>query len=115
MLGTKNYQVVEFSWAEKRQDLLDGIAMLPVPLRAEAQSSLLGLEPKEPAVRHASVHPASKDIDTRYFVLGIDPKTGAITRLRNKQSGREWANPTHPLALFSYQTLSRRLTSTGKI
>ena len=108
MLGTKNYKVVEFSWTEKRQDLLDGIATLPLPLRTEAQGLLLGLEPKEPLVGPASLHPANKDIDTRYFVLGIDPKNGAVTRLRNKQSGREWATPTHPLAFFSYQTLSQK-------
>jgi hypothetical protein len=27
--------------------------------------------------------------------------------LRNKQTAREWASPEHPLALFSYQTLSQ--------
>ena len=36
------------------------------------------------------------------------PVTGAIHRLRNKKSGREWASPDHPLALFSYQTLSQQ-------
>ena len=29
MLDTKNYKVVEFSWDEKRQDLMDGVATLP--------------------------------------------------------------------------------------
>jgi hypothetical protein len=57
---------------------------------------------------HATLHPASKKINTRHFILGIDPKTGAINQLRNKHSGREWANPTHPLALFSYQTMSQQ-------
>jgi hypothetical protein len=33
--------------------------------------------------------------------------TGAICRLRNKKTGRDWADPRHPLALFSYQTLSQ--------
>ena len=36
--------------------------------------------------------------------VGIDEKTGAIRKLR--RNGREWATPEHPLALFSYQTLS---------
>jgi hypothetical protein len=29
-------------------------------------------------------------------------------RLHNKKTGREWASPDHPLALFSYQTLSQQ-------
>src|ERR1035438_6329884 len=108
MLETKNYKVVEFSWAEKRQDLFDGIAAVPAPLRQQAQDAVSGLAAKEPQASPASLHPASEMIDTRYFVVGIDPKSGAITRLRNKQSGREWASPLHPLALFSYQTLSQQ-------
>jgi hypothetical protein len=108
MLATRNYKVVEFSWAEKRQDLFDGITALPAPLRAQAQDAVRGLTAKEPQALQASLHPASQPIDTRYFVLGIDPKSGSITRLRNKQSGREWASPSHSLALFSYQTLSQQ-------
>jgi hypothetical protein len=108
MRETENYKVVESSWAEKRQDLFDGIAALPAPLGDQVQNAVRGLAAKEPRVSPASLHPASKSIHTRYFILGIDPKSGAITRLRNRQSGREWASPTHPLALFSYQTLSQQ-------
>ena len=43
MLDTKKYKVVEFSWIEKRQDLLDGIATLPEALREEAQLAIEGL------------------------------------------------------------------------
>ena len=39
-LDTKNYKVVEFSWIEKRQDLLDGIATFPEALREEAQLAI---------------------------------------------------------------------------
>ena len=35
-------------------------------------------------------------------------RAGAVSRLRNKQSKREWASIEHPLALFSYQTLSQQ-------
>src|SRR5581483_6064248 len=31
---------------------------------------------------------------------------GAITQLRNKATGREWASEKNPIALFTYQTLS---------
>jgi hypothetical protein len=106
MLNTKNYQVVEFSWQEKRQDLFDGIAALPAPLRDEAQSSIAALAPARPEMT-GLLHQTDKDIETEHFILKFDPNTGAIHRLRNRQTGREWASPDHPLALFSYQTLSQ--------
>ncbi len=53
MLDTKNYKVVEFSWTEKRQDLFDGIATLPQPLRDEAQSAIHALAPNR---RSAPAH-----------------------------------------------------------
>ena len=39
--------------------------------------------------------------------MALDPKTGAISQLRSKKTGREWASAEHPLALFSYQTQSK--------
>jgi hypothetical protein len=106
MLHTKNYEVVQYSWAEKRQDLFDGIATLPTPLRGEALAALRQLEAQEPQLAHASSYPAGKALETAHFILALDPGTGAICRLLSKKSGREWASADHPLALFSYQTLS---------
>jgi hypothetical protein len=108
MLNTKNYKVVEFSWQEKRRDLFEGVAALPAVLRDEAQAAVQPLTPREPHLPRGSEVAAHEEIETAHFVLRIDPKTGAIHRLRNKQSGREWSSPDHPLALFSYQTLSQR-------
>jgi hypothetical protein len=106
MLHTKNYEVVQFSWAEKRQDLFDGVAALPIPLRAQAQAALRELEAKQPQLSHPSSHPGGKGIETPHFIVALDPETGAICRLRSQKSGREWASTDSPLALFSYQTLS---------
>jgi len=47
-----------------------------------------------------------KLIETEHFTVGIDARTGAITRFRSKQTGREWASEKNPIGLFSYQTLS---------
>jgi hypothetical protein len=104
MLETKNYKVVQFSWQEKRQDLLDAVAALPESLRTEAQSAIDGLKPGEPAVAQAV--PAGKPIETVHFVIDIDAKTGAIVKLKNKATGREWASEANPIALLAYQTLS---------
>ncbi len=108
MLDTKNYKIVEFSWEEKRKDLFDGIAALPAPLRNEAQDAVRKLEAKEPHLTSGSAVSAEQEIETTHFLIKLDPKTGAIHRLRNKKSGREWASSYHPLALFSYQTLSQQ-------
>jgi hypothetical protein len=106
MLGTKNYKVVQFSWQEKRQDLLDAIATLPESLHAEAQKAIDALKPSEPAIP-AQALPDNKVIETAHFLLAIDPKTGAVTRLRNKANEREWASKDNPIGLVAYQTLSK--------
>jgi hypothetical protein len=107
MLDTKKYKVVEFSWIEKRQDLLDGIATLPEAMREEAQLAIQSLTPVWPVLSpKAVINAAGKEIETEHFVVGIDAKTGAVTRLRNKATGREWASAKNPVGLFTYQTLS---------
>jgi hypothetical protein len=107
MLDTRNYKVVEFSWQEKRQDLFEGIATLPVVLREQAEKTVHDLEAFQPRLLHPSPHSPEREIETPHFILGLDPQTGAIRRLRNKKSEREWASAEHPLGLFSYQTLSQ--------
>ncbi len=105
MLDTKNYKVVQFSWQEKRKDLLDAVATLPDDLRAEAENAIEKLKPTEPAIGPGS-RPAGKTIETAHFVLGMDPRTGAITRLHNKTTGVEWAGDSNPIGMVAYQTLS---------
>ncbi|MGH9599973.1 MAG: DUF5054 domain-containing protein, partial [Terracidiphilus sp.] len=108
MLNTKNYKVVEFSWAEKRQDLLDGVAALPAPLRAEAQKAVDEQTPVEPVLSaNAKAVMAGAPIETAHFILVFDAATGALTRLQSKATGREWASASNPVALLTYQTLSQ--------
>jgi len=107
MLDTKKYKVVEFSWIEKRQDLLNGIATLPEALREEALLAMDDVKPVWPVVSpKAVIVAAGKPIETAHFSLKIDAKTGAIVGLKSKGSGREWASEKNPVALFTYQTLS---------
>src|ERR1019366_7031423 len=102
---TKGYKVVAFSWEEKRKDLFDGIATLPVKLRTEAVTAVKKLNAVRPGLAETAKDvPGGKTIETAHYLLAIDSKTGAITRLRNKATGREWAGPNNPLALFTYQT-----------
>jgi hypothetical protein len=106
MLDTKNYKVVEFSWSEKRQDLFDGIALLPASLRGEARTRIESLTPQQPQLRDAAAHPPGHKIETEHFIVALSPETGAISRLHNKTTGYDWAAPDRPLALLTYQTLS---------
>ena len=108
MLETKNYKVVQFSWQEKRQDLFAGIATLPSPLREQAQAAVHDLDAIQPPQLAHPVPLVGSEIETPHFIVGIDPKTGAVRRLQNKKSEREWASSDHPLALLSYQTLSQQ-------
>jgi Domain of unknown function (DUF5054) len=108
MLDTKNYKVVQFSWQEKRQELSNGIATLPAGLRSEAESALRDMQAISPKVASSRALSSPYEIETTHFTLGIDPKTGAIRRLYSKKQRREWASAEHPLALFSYQTLSQQ-------
>ena len=74
----------------------------------EALLAIEGLKPTWPVESPKAVANAGgKPIETAHFTLEIDGKTGAISRLRNKATGREWAGPKSPIALFTYQTLSR--------
>ena len=108
MLDVKGYKVGAFSWEEKRKDLLDGVATLPAKLRAQADAEIKGLNAVEPKVgAAATAHPAGVPIETAHYTLAIDGKTGALIRLRNKATGREWASATNPIGLFTYQTLSQ--------
>ncbi|HTS38658.1 MAG TPA: DUF5054 domain-containing protein [Candidatus Solibacter sp.] len=108
VLDTKNYKVVRFSWQEKRQDLFAGIETLPARLRDQALSAVRNLAAVPPQMAHPSAPSPGSEIETEHFVVGIDPTSGAIRRLRNQKTKREWASNEHPLALFSYQTLSQQ-------
>ncbi len=105
MLDQPKWKVVQASWAEKRQDLFDGIAELPAPLRAEATQRVEALKPQPPLGGSQRAFPVS--IETKHFTLALDRKAGAITRLRSKKTGHEWASARNPLGLFAYQTLSK--------
>jgi len=106
-VDTPKFRWAETSWAEKRKDIDEGIANLPEPQRAQASQRVRALQPTEPDRTGLEAHPAESEIETAHFVVAIDPKSGAICRLRAKKTGREWASLERPLALFAYQALSK--------
>ena len=107
MLDQPRYKTVTGSWIEKRADIDQGIAALPPALRDEARERLQRLKPVAPATSLWKAHDPSTLVETPHFMIGLDPVTGALVRLRSKAGNREWSSAGHPLALFSYQTLSK--------
>lgn len=108
MLDQPHYRTVTRSWEEKRADIREGINSLPPALRDQANARLAALKPRQPDTSTLKMHNASEPIEAAHFTVELDPVTGAIRRLRDKNNNREWASADHPLALFSYQTLSKR-------
>jgi hypothetical protein len=105
MLDTKNYKVVQSSWLEKRNDLFAAIDSLPHDLKSQETQFLAARTVTRPQPIVSSTIP-KLDFDG-FLQLQLDEKTGAIRRLRNRLTRAEWASPDHPLALFTYQTLSQ--------
>lgn len=108
VLALPGYQTMTTSWAEKRQDIDEGVASLPEPLRAQAQQRLQSLRATPPLVAGLKVQATGSVIDTQHFTVAIDPRTGAIRGLREKGKERDWATAKNPLGLYSYQTFSKQ-------
>ncbi len=105
-LDKPNYQIMERSWQEKRDDIDAGLANLPPMLQAEARTRLQTLQVIAPDTATMHSADASRSIRTAHFEVAFDPKTGSIQQFVNTTTGKSWASPEHPLALFSYETLS---------
>jgi hypothetical protein len=106
-LDKPGYRTMERSWQEKRDDIDQGVANLPAPLRAEAEARLLSLTVAEPLHADLQQHDPHKEIRTSFHNVMLDAATGSIRALVNRKSGYSWASADRPLALFTYQTLTQ--------
>jgi hypothetical protein len=105
-LERSGYQKMATSWAEKRRNIDEALATLPEAMRTETVARLAHLRPAAPNTADLNFFRAGKDLETDHFTVALDEKTGAIRKLISKSTGRDWASDAHPLALFTYQTLS---------
>ena len=105
VLGEPGYRTMEASWQEKRDDLFDAMRRVPAPMRAAMEQRLDTLNVSAPSPVGMRPHAAPRVLDTAHFRIALDPRTGAIIALISKTTGRAWASPKNPLALFTYQTL----------
>lgn len=103
-----NFRTFAASWAEQRAYLDAALAALDgTPLADEARAALGRLEPARPSVARMRRLQMGDTIAGAHLVLAIDPRTGAIARLTDRATGREWAGPHNLLALLRYQTFSQ--------
>lgn len=103
-----NFRLFASSWEEQRAYIRTAVEALDNSNEAkEAQTVLAHLEPVFPLIEGwQSVANRQKRLETRYFALEVSEQ-GALTWLQEKQSGRVWATPQHPLALFFYELFSQ--------
>ncbi len=104
----KNYQDMEASWAEQRAYLDTAIAALGDDARArQARERLDQLTPIRPNPADWTPVTDRRDpVETAHIEARLDPRHGALSFLRDKRTGREWASEQHPLALVKYETFS---------
>ena len=108
VLNLPGYRTMTTSWAEKREDIDEGVASLPQPLRSQVLERLQGLHATPPLVADLKPHAPDSVIETQHFTVSIDPRTGAINGLREKAKERDWATAENPLGIYSYQTFSKQ-------
>jgi len=100
------FKKVDAEWEAKRADMDRAVAVLPPGLREEAEKRLARIVPKPPHTEALAPLAPATEIQTTHFILGLDAATGAIQRLQDCKTGREWASAQHPLASFRYQTFT---------
>jgi hypothetical protein len=100
------FQKMDDEWTAKRRNVDIAVLTLPPALRQEANSRLETLRPSLPDRQSLNEFNPANNLETPNFDLSLDPSHGAIVKLRDRKTGREWASSEHPLALFRYQTFT---------
>jgi hypothetical protein len=100
------FKKVDAEWAAKRADMDRAVEVLPPALQEEAKKRLAGIVPKPPHTEGLAPLAPGTDFQGKHFILGLDAATGAIQRLQDCKTGREWASAEHPLASFRYQSFT---------
>lgn len=100
------FQKMDDEWGAKRRNVDIAVLTLPSALQQEANSRLETLKPSLPDRQSLNEFNPASNLQTSNFDVSLDPAHGAIVKLRDRKTGREWASSEHPLALFRYQTFT---------
>jgi hypothetical protein len=102
--NTVPFRRVEKSWQEKRNYIRDAVDALSPDLSGRADEKLNSLVPVRNSLSGLDSLNLDEGLDTEFFVVKFDRKSGAIVSLIQKESGRDWADHRHSSGLFTYQT-----------
>lgn len=100
------FQKMDDEWTAKRRNVDIAVMTLPPALHQEANARLQALHPNLPDTHSLTPLKPGTSIKTSNFVISLDPTHGALVKMRDRKTGREWASAEHPLALFRYQTFT---------
>lgn len=104
--ATEKFRRFESSWAEQRGYVDAAVGALgDGPLQVEARAALAAIEPQRPSLDGWARVDPYLPFGSGRFTLGFNDQ-GAIAYFRDREKKRVWANPDHPLGLFTYQSFS---------
>lgn len=102
-----SFRLMEESWNEKQNNIFEAIDNLPQREKEEALAAIDALEPKAPELKgFKKPGNISNTFKTRYFEVKFDAGNGSVISLKDRETGRQWADPGHPLFAYSYQTFN---------
>jgi hypothetical protein len=106
---TERFQRFEASWAEQRAYLTAAVAALgDSPLGREARGALAALAPAPPDRGGFAPEPdPAARFEADHVTAAFDPRSGAITTLVDRATGRAWASPARPLARIWCEVFSQ--------
>jgi len=105
-LEKPEFQKMDDEWTAKRRNVDIAVLTLPSELQHEANARLGALKPALPEKQSLHELRSAANFETANFVVSVDSSHGAIVKLRDRKTGREWASPEHQLGSFSYQTFT---------
>jgi len=105
-LEKPEFQKMDDEWTAKRRNVDIAVFTLPPALQQEAGLRLEALASAPPDRKSLQEIGRQADFETANIAVSLDPSHGAIVKLTDRKTGREWASPQHPLGLFSYQTFT---------
>lgn len=104
-----HFKAFEKSWDEQRAYIDDAVRALGnTPAGKLARKTLRESEPRVPKkTGFKKVANLRQAFDTGNFTVRFDSATGAITQLKDRKSGRDWAGKANPLGVYTYELFSQ--------
>lgn len=92
------------TWREQRRWGFDAplAALKDHPLRQQIESELALLTPSLPALDEFEKLESVENLEFGEFVVSLSNRTGALTRLFDSLTEREWCDERHPIGRMQY-------------